>query len=642
MNTHNDTERECERCWELADREKSGGSLAPDEFSALRHHLLSCPACAADAALATLVATLDETPTPGGEPATSVRSDLDDAARERWVAGILRRARRDDADCPDRVVAIGSGSAPEPPSAAGLPAPSEVEGPAPSMPKGRPATAAPRRAPRAIAAFTLLASVAAIAYIIVSGRPRGDRDEQPPSESTAAALFLVAGAVRVDAAPARAGDECRPGSVIRVATGRLGVGLCGARLFLDAATSLRLTRLDADRCEARLESGRVAADARGLRKGTRLVVSTDVGDVQVTGTVFAVEVDGADVEARVLEGSVQVSAVGRAAQALGASQAVRVGATDVRRLSAAEVERDRRLVEWLPAERGAPTALLDVSSDALSAEVVVDGMTLGPAPVTALVPLGRREITLRGPHAPAIRETVELRAGDRFERRYGSASGSASTATLPGITTGSRPVVAAPPRVASNGPPGASGPGESVPATVGIDPPAPTGRPGSMPPVRETGVPASRPAPPPTSVTAAPAVGPPAVAPTAPELLAEARRRREAGDWAGAAAAYEDLATRFPDSGEARATLVPLGQLRLERLDDATGALRAFDEYLAKSPAGALGEEALWGRIQALRRLARPVDEATALREFAAGHPASLRIGEARRRLAELEGARQP
>ena len=135
---------------------------------------------------------------------------------------------------------------------------------------------------------------------------------------------------------------------------------------------------------------------------------------------------------------------------------------------------------------------------------------------------------------------------------------------------------------------------------------------------------------------------PPPDAPTASGLLVEARRRRAAGDWAGAAAAYEELAERFPDSGEARATLVPLGQLRLERLGDPVGALRAFDAYLARTPSGPLSEEASWGRTQALRLLGRSADEAAALREFVAGHPASLRVGEARRRLGELEGEREP
>jgi len=129
-----------------------------------------------------------------------------------------------------------------------------------------------------------------------------------------------------------------------------------------------------------------------------------------------------------------------------------------------------------------------------------------------------------------------------------------------------------------------------------------------------------------------------ALPPTAIELLDGARRSRAAGDWQGAASAYEALVTRWPDSPEARVALVPLGELRLERLGDAAGALQTFDKYLAGPSSGALGEEASWGRIRALRSLGRAPEEAEALHAFLAAHPASLRAQEARQRLAELEG----
>ena len=68
---------------------------------------------------------------------------------------------------------------------------------------------------------------------------------------------------------------------------------------------------------------------------------------------------------------------------------------------------------------------------------------------------------------------------------------------------------------------------------------------------------------------------------------------------------------------------VPLGQVCLERLGEA---------------AGALVEDAARGRIRTLDHLARTGEEAEAVREFMAAHPASPYADEARQRLAESEG----
>ena len=76
------------------------------------------------------------------------------------------------------------------------------------------------------------------------------------------------------------------------------------------------------------------------------------------------------------------------------------------------------LAAWFAETDDAPFVLLDISSDSAVADVVVDGLTLGPSPVTAFVPPGLRRIEVRGRGGPAIQEVVELRPGDRFLRDY--------------------------------------------------------------------------------------------------------------------------------------------------------------------------------------------------------------------------------
>jgi TolA-binding protein len=132
----------------------------------------------------------------------------------------------------------------------------------------------------------------------------------------------------------------------------------------------------------------------------------------------------------------------------------------------------------------------------------------------------------------------------------------------------------------------------------------------------------------------------PEKAPDAPEataasLFAAANAARRAGDLRGAQALYRRLRAEFPGSAEARLASISVGDL-LVGLDDARGALAAFDAYLVEMPDGPLREEALFGRARSLRKLGRGAAERdtwrTLLREF----PRSAYEDAARRRLEEL------
>jgi ferric-dicitrate binding protein FerR (iron transport regulator) len=521
MTSSGDRGPECGRFWEVADRRAAGGQVSATEEQELREHVCACPACAASEEMSRLVSDLD---------VQGAARWLDDGAQDRWVEDVLRRKREAEAACSPaadvgRTASVSSGASRAVPRPSGS---SRYRG-------------------WAIAAVATLAA-AFVAGVVLLGR-YVSRDEgvrsQPSDEAT---FILVSGSVRVAAGSVRPGDPLQVGQLIDVGAGRAGVRLCGrAELYLDAAGRLGLIEARAGRCEVRLESGRVAVDARGLARGSQLVVSTSAGDVRATGTVFVVEVVDGGVEARVLEGSVELIVPSQPSRALSVSQAMRLAGRTSRTLSSAEAERDRQLLpEFVPtaAERS------PVGTEA--------------APPSA------------PPAAIAQREPQEMKPE-------------------PAVSVSppeSEPVRGATARLT-----------EAAPADAAV----------------------------PTDAAR--------VEPTAMELLDAARRARAASDWPGAAAVYEELTTRFAESPEACVTLVPLGQLRLERLGDAAGALGAFEEYLRCSSSGGLAEEASWGRIEALEVLARPVEEAEAIRAFLAEHPASLRIGQARRRLAELGGA---
>jgi hypothetical protein len=109
--------------------------------------------------------------------------------------------------------------------------------------------------------------------------------------------------------------------------------------------------------------------------------------------------------------------------------------------------------------------------------------------------------------------------------------------------------------------------------------------------------------------------------PTEPrDMLEYARSLRASGDFRRAAEVYRSIHAANPQSPSGRAALVSLGDLLLSR-GDAQGALTAFDSYLTAN--GALAQEALFGRVRALRALNRPLEERRAIERFLAAYPSA-------------------
>lgn len=147
------------------------------------------------------------------------------------------------------------------------------------------------------------------------------------------------------------------------------------------------------------------------------------------------------------------------------------------------------------------------------------------------------------------------------------------------------------------------------------------------------------PAPPPAESAAppeaerpAPSAGAAAPLPSAAELFARANQARRDKKDAEAIRSYRELQRRYPDSREARASRVVLGQLLLDRTD-AKEAVGEFDSYLQSTP-GAVTEEALVGRARSLGKLGKTAEERATWQELLRRYPASVHAAEAKKRLA--------
>lgn len=116
------------------------------------------------------------------------------------------------------------------------------------------------------------------------------------------------------------------------------------------------------------------------------------------------------------------------------------------------------------------------------------------------------------------------------------------------------------------------------------------------------------------------------------DLLRSARRHAAAGELADAEREYAELLERFPESPEAHAGSVSLGNVYLKR-GKASAALRSFRRYIARS--GPLREEARWGEIRALDALGDNEGRAAAIESLRKEAPRSAYLRRAEKMLNE-------
>jgi len=167
-------------------------------------------------------------------------------------------------------------------------------------------------------------------------------------------------------------------------------------------------------------------------------------------------------------------------------------------------------------------------------------------------------------------------------------------------------------------------------------PQAPVEAPVVVPAASETATPSP---PPVESAAAVPASALPVSsaapkAPSAAELFARANQARRDRHDDEAVRLYRELQRRYPESREAQASRVTLGQLLLDTKNDKQ-ALGEFDGYLSGSK-GSVSEEAQVGRARALGRLGRTAEERAAWQELLQRYPSSVHAPEARTRLKAL------
>ena len=120
-------------------------------------------------------------------------------------------------------------------------------------------------------------------------------------------------------------------------------------------------------------------------------------------------------------------------------------------------------------------------------------------------------------------------------------------------------------------------------------------------------------------------------------LFAAANLARRRGNLGEATRLYQDLQSKFPNSGEAKLSWVICARLELDS-GRAASALQSFDRYLTAGR-GALEAEALVGRATALRRLGRHAEEASMWQRVASKYPGSAYAQQAAERLAALESS---
>ena len=115
-------------------------------------------------------------------------------------------------------------------------------------------------------------------------------------------------------------------------------------------------------------------------------------------------------------------------------------------------------------------------------------------------------------------------------------------------------------------------------------------------------------------------------------IFAAANEARRAGQLEHAGALYAELQRRFPESREARLSLVSYGRILLDR-GRAAEALAQFQRHLQAEGGGVLAAEALYGQARALTRLHREAEARRCWADLLARFPDSIFADVARSQL---------
>lgn len=522
----------CDRMAELALSEAEGVPLTAQDTSFRQLHLATCPSCRRERQVLSLLDVGDD---------RGVHFSFDERARARIV---------------NRSLAL-------------LDTPAEAwDEPAP------PASLLEQRQSRrrALGALGVLAAAAAI-LVAVRLAPSVKEGPALAQEVPVARVLLASGQLQ-GSEPLAAGMVLAEGQSLESGSGELSLALGPHAMVLVAPHSkLTLEKLDRAGIELALDQGRVHSSITP-RSLPSFAVATRAGKVEVTGTVFAVEVQGERAEVSVLRGSVRVTAPGKATASVEAMQVRELGGDEGRPMSRGEQDRSLAAQRQLSLLEPTQPSGLQIRSRPEGAQVSLDGEPVGQTPFAAEVKAGRRHLVV-AMAGRTSEEWVDLHTGDLTLRDYD---------------------LSEPEPIPTNVP--------SKPARATVLP---------MPTARAPSAPAQ-------------------------DLSREAQERRARRDFEGAAAALRELVATYPASPLSDAARVVLGQIELEHLANPAAAVRICDSYLARAPRGALASEALSCKASALRALGRTAEERRALEAFIARFPQAAQAAELGRRLEALQG----
>ncbi len=447
-----------------------------------------------------------------------------------------------------------------------------------------------------------LAAVACALFTLLWFNDDGPQKKKPIAiiENGAPRVEVVyaSGQVRVNDRTVKVGDLLlEQGDLVEVLNGQACLAIDpGIDICQDVNTRLRVLQASGNVRRLELITGRVTAALAPQPKNMSFSVVARDTVVTAVGTVFSVELsnDREGIETAVLAGKVTVSRKSNTKKTdnrvVQAHQRaiVHKSAARVTPIVRADESQYWALVQHIELWKGPATSVLDLRSAPTGATVLLNGQSIGAAPLSSLIPAGSHRIALK--------------IGDRtvLDRPFSSEAGQVALKSVDlksvvrnWLSETKSDLVDTekeeePKKSASSGP-----------NRVRLFTHNPAG-----------------------------------------QLIRVARRYMQQSRWEDAAFAYRELRQTQPQSVEAHTVLVPLGRLELEHLHQPKAALKNFELYLRQG-GGSLSQEARFVRVRALQELGRTSQEISAIEEFLELYPSSFETNILRHRLEKLTGEKQ-
>jgi tetratricopeptide (TPR) repeat protein len=240
-------------------------------------------------------------------------------------------------------------------------------------------------------------------------------------DTQTARLISIAGRVQVGALLGRAGSTLLPDQTLRTEAGVACVAITDSiTACLAESSEASLDLVDPTRRSVHLIRGRLVARLDKQPHGRAFSVETSKAIVLAKGTLFSVSVDATETATvRLYEGHVAVH--GRASpesrELTAPASATIQPSIEVKTWSDEAAAEDQQLLALSNLPRTGNRLRLDVTTRPPGADVAVDGVVLGPTPVSALLALGRRlSVTLEG--YASVTELLPTETAETVERSF--------------------------------------------------------------------------------------------------------------------------------------------------------------------------------------------------------------------------------